>query len=451
MRKTAFLALLMVLAGPSAAAPTGESVAEEVEVKEAGPPPVHQGTPEAEGASETAETPPLSPEKASGEDEGPILNLSEEMKKVLGPWAVVEVLGVAVWQFLAAFVFILLGLVLKKVSDFVMERKMIPLLKRSPWNFDHMLAEAAAKPLGWLFVLGGLAGAVGVMRLPVDPNIRGMVYGIVKVLLAGELLWFLFRIVDVAVQYLAHVAKRTDSKLDDQLVPLLRKALKVTIGVFCGVWVIQMLGYSVSSLIAGLGIGGLAVALALQDTLSNFFGSIFIFLDQPFAVGDLVKMGEIEGTVERIGFRSTRVRAFDATLISIPNKHVADSQVDNWTKRPKRRVLQTVGVTYETTAEEMEAAVADIRALLEADEDVDQEYMVVRFADFGDSSLNVLVLYFTKSTDYAVHMEVRERMNLQIMRALRARGLSIAFPTRTVYFEGDIARAAAGRQTGPGA
>jgi MscS family membrane protein len=371
--------------------------------------------------------------------------ISRFFEEHLGAWASKEVLGVAVWQFLAAFLFILLGLVAKRVSDYVMERKIIPLLKRTPFQFDHLLAEAASKPIGYLLLLGGLGLAVAALRLPTEPNIRDFAYGALKVLLAADVVWFLFRVVDVAVEYLSRMAKRTQSKLDDQLVPLVSKALKVTIGVICGVWVVQLLGYSVSSLLAGLGIGGLAVALALQDSLANFFGSVFIFLDRPFAVGDTVKIGDVTGTVEQIGFRSTRIRTFDATLVAIPNKHVADSGIDNWTRRPTRRVFQSVGVTYETTADQMQQAVAAIRRILEADEGVAPEGVIVRFEDFGASSLDIRVVYFTKAPDYAGYLEARERVNLAIMRALEQLGLSIAFPTQTVYFEGDVARALAGR------
>jgi len=363
----------------------------------------------------------------------------------LGKWASIEVLGVAVWQFLAAFAFILLGLVARKVSDFVMERKVVPFLRRTPFQFDHLLAEAASKPIGLLLLLGGLGLAVAALRLPTDPNVRAFAYGALKVLAAADLVWFLFRLVDVLVGYLTRIAEHTDSKLDDQLVPLVRKALKVTIGVVCGVWVVQLLGYSVSSLLAGLGIGGLAVALALQDTLGNFFGSIFIFLDRPFAVGDMVKVDDVEGVVEHIGFRSTRIRTWPATLVTIPNKHVADVKIDNWSKMPKRRVFQTVGVTYETTADRMEQAVAAVRGILEADEGVDQDFLVVRFSDFGASSLDITVIYFTKAVPYADHLATKERVNLAIMRALAGLGLSIAFPTRTVYFEGDVAKALARR------
>ncbi|HUU31454.1 MAG TPA: mechanosensitive ion channel family protein, partial [Phycisphaerae bacterium] len=367
-------------------------------------------------------------------------------------WARLQVFGVALWQFVAAFGFLLAGLVAKKISDLLFEKTLIPRLRKTRFEFDHLLADAAAKPLGYLLLLGGLAAALWVLTLPTEPtNLRGLAFGALKVLLTADVMWFLFRLVDVLTHYLVRLAGRTESKLDDQLIPLIRKALKITIGLILAVWLIQLLGYSVSSLLAGLGIGGLAVALALQDTLANFFGSVFIFLDRPFSVGDMIRIEGVEGIVEEIGFRSTRIRTWPATLVSIPNKTVASAQIDNWSKMPKRRVRQTVGVTYETTADQMEKAVAAIRRLLETDPGVDQDFIVVRFEDFGASSLNILVYYFTRAVAYADHLETKERINLAVMRALKDLGLSIAFPTRTLYFEGDVARSIASRRPHSGA
>jgi MscS family membrane protein len=447
------LALCVVLACALFAAPplraaeptaTEQQVADEVEVTETG----GEGAPNEPAGQGEEET------VSGNRDADPLIDLSKEAEEHLGTWTTREIIGgIEVWEVLAAFAFILLGLVAKKVSDYVMAHKIVPLLEKTPFEFDNLVAEAAAKPFGWLLALGGLAGAVAVMRLPVDPPVRGFVYGTLKVLLVADVIWFLFRAVDVVVHYLTKAAERTDSKLDDQIVPLIRKALKATIGVFSTVWVIQMLGYNVSSLIAGLGIGGLAVALALQDTLGNFFGSIFIFLDRPFALGDWIKIGDTEGIVEGIGYRSTRIRTWPKSVVSMPNKYVAETTIENWSRMPVRRVFQTVGVTYETTADQMQDAVAAIRGILESDEGVDQEFMVVRFGDFGDSSLDITVYYFTTGVAYADHMETKERVNLAIMRALEERGLSIAFPTRTVYFEGDVAKEMLpeGRGSGDGA
>jgi len=377
-------------------------------------------------------------QEAAGPQEQAPLDLSWYFPR----WAQYQVLGIAVWQFIAAFVFVLLGLVGKRVCDCVAERRVLPLLEKTPWRYDRLLVEAARPPLGYLLLLGGLAGALAVLPLPTEPDVRGFVSAILRGLFAADLAWFLFRLVDVSLRYAEKLAEGTESKLDEQLMPLLRKALKVTIGIVFVVWTLQILGYSVSSLIAGLGIGGLAVALGLQDTLANFFGSVFIFLDRPFVVGDWVKVGDTEGVVEEVGFRTTRLRTWPATVVSIPNKTLASETIDNWSRMPKRRVVQTVGVTYETAPEQIERAVAEIRGLLESDDGVDKEFLVVRFTEFADSSLNLLLYYFTTAVDYAGHLETRERINLAIMRKLRDLGLSIAFPTQTVYLREEARDAA---------
>jgi len=365
----------------------------------------------------------------------------------LGVRALLAQLGLGslpVWGFLGAFVFVLLGFTGKKLSDYLFGTVIVPWLRKTRFVLDHLLAEAASAPAGYMVLLLGFSGAFGVMVLPREPNVHGFAFGALKVLMVADILWFLFRLVDCVEGYLRELAARTESSLDDQMVPMIRKALKATIAVMGFVWVVQLLGYSVSTLLAGLGIGGLAVALAFQDTLANFFGSVFIFLDRPFVVGDWVKIGEAEGFVEEIGFRSTRIRTLPTTLVSIPNKHVADSAIENLSKMPHRRVLQTVGLTYETNAAQMEGAVGAIKELVEADPGVDKETIVVRFQEFGASSLDVLVLYFTTAIPLAEHLETKERVNLAILRKVEGLGLSMAFPTQTVYFEGDIAKSMAG-------
>jgi len=356
-------------------------------------------------------------------------------------WSQREFLGVAAWQFIVAFVLLLLGLVLKKISDFIFEKKIIPRLAKTKLSVDHLVAGAISKPLGNLIFIVFASGALAVLPLPSKPDVSGFAFSLIKILLGADVVWFLFRCVDVLSIYLTKLSERTESALDDQLVPLVRKALKVTILLVCVVWIIQLLGYSVSSLIAGLGIGGLAVALALQDPLTNFFGSIVIFLDRPFVVGDWVVIGDVEGIVEDVGFRTTRIRTWPKTVVSIPNKKVAEADVDNKTRMPIRLVLQEVGVTYETTADQMEAAVASITELLHNDKDIDKENIVVRFTEFADSSLNILVRYFTLPVDFVNHLQVKERINLSIMRILADMGLSIAFPTRSIYLEGGVTEA----------
>jgi len=400
----------------------------------------------AEAAAQQPAAAPSVPDLAAALEEV----LPESPKRLgdfLPAWVRYEFLGVAIWQFIAAFLLVLLGLALRKVSDYVFAKRIIPTLQKTRFNIDHLLSGALAKPLGCVFLLGALALAVWVLALPTEPtNVRAGAFGALKVLLVADVLWLLFRLVDVLATYLTRLAGRTESELDDHLVPLIRKALKVTIGLLLAVWVVQLLGYSVTSLLAGMGIGGLAVALALQDTLGNFFGSIFIFMDRPFTIGDMVRIGDVEGTVEQIGFRTTRIRTWPKTVVCIPNKTVAGTVIDNLSKRPIRRVDQTIGLTYKTTPDAMEQAVAAIAGILAADDGVDDETAIVRFVEFGSSSLNIQMTYFTKAVDKPGYLATRERVNLAVMRAVGDLGLEIAFPTRTVYFEGDLARGMAGQR-----
>ena len=192
-----------------------------------------------------------------------------------------------------------------------------------------------------------------------------------------------------------------------------------------------------------------AFAFAAKDTIANLYGSLALVLDRPFKTGDWIMVGnKVDGDVEEIGMRSTKVRTWPKTVISIPNHVMANEIINNWSRMPKRRVKQIVGVTYETKPDEIEGLVEDLRLLLREDEGVDQDFILVNFTDFAESSLNILVYYFTKSIAWLEHMDVRQRINCKIMRAVESRGLSIAFPTRTVHIEGDIAESLSGRLPG---
>jgi MscS family membrane protein len=215
--------------------------------------------------------------------------------------------------------------------------------------------------------------------------------------------------------------------------------------------IVQNLGYSVGSLLAGLGIGGLAVALAAQDSIANFFGSVVVAMDRPMRVGDFVKISGFTGTIEEVGLRSTRMRTREKTLVTIPNKMMANEIIENFSAISRRRIDQTLGVTYETEPGQMEGILEDLRKLLKEDDGIDQaEQQIVRFNAFGSSSLDILVVYFATTNEFAAALEVRERLNLKMMRAVLARGLSFAFPTQTLYLEGDIARRLADSRARPG-
>jgi MscS family membrane protein len=218
-------------------------------------------------------------------------------------------------------------------------------------------------------------------------------------------------------------------------IPLIKRTLGAFFIIFSILVVCESLGFEVKTFLAGLGIGGLAFALAAQDTIANMFGSFVVVMDQPFYVGEYIRILAHEGTVEEIGLRSTRLRTAQRTQIVIPNKTVAAEVITNYTRMPQRRVDTTLGVTYDSPSEAVRLLLDDVRALLRADPGVHQGQVVVRLADLGDASLRVQILYFTADPDWESHMAVRERVNFGILAAVAARGVSLNYPSPVIRMD----------------
>ncbi|MDQ6974500.1 MAG: mechanosensitive ion channel family protein, partial [Mariprofundaceae bacterium] len=223
--------------------------------------------------------------------------------------------------------------------------------------------------------------------------------------------------------------------LDDQLVPFISKTLKLFLVVTGILVVAQNMGYSISGLIASLGIGGIAVAMAAKDTISNIFGSIMILVDRPFKIGDWVKTSAFEGVVEEIGFRSTRIRTFGKTLVNVPNSQLANMVIENMDARSKRRIKMRIGITYDASPEQVQQAVSAIEKILREHRGVDQSYFLVKFDTFEDSSLSIFLYYFSQSTVWEEYLQVRQEVNIQIMQAIEQLGLEFAFPSMSLYHE----------------
>ncbi len=345
------------------------------------------------------------------------------------------------FQLLMAFAVVLGAFVLRKVLMIMLNRYALRTVRLSETQIGDLFLKALERPLGQGILLLGLYVAVRSFALP--PKLGAGVDAAFSLLLLVLISWLMLRMVGVVTHVLHGWAQRTDTALDDQLVPLVNRAARVAIGILAALLILQNMGYSISGLIAGLGVGGLAVALAAQKTLSDLFGSVMLLSDRPFLVGDWIKSPDenIEGVVERIGFRSTRIRTFEKTLISVPNSRLADFIIDNIARRPMRRVWITVGVTYDTTSARMREAVRRIENVLKQNREVNQDFFLVYFTDFGSSSLDIMVYYFTNTTAWADHMRIREEVNLEIMEVLETLGLSIAFPTRTVHLVDDDGKA----------
>ncbi len=212
----------------------------------------------------------------------------------------------------------------------------------------------------------------------------------------------------------------------------LSKVVLIIVSVFAGLRFI--FNVNITALVASLGIGGLAVALAAQDTLANLLGSFIIYLDSPFKQGDVIEFGETSGTVEHVGFRTTRIRTFNKSLLIVPNKKIVDSILNNITSSIMRRVRFEIGLTYQTSGDQLKNVVQEIKTVIQNHPDTTED-ATVKFVKFGDSSLQILVSYFVKGNDYECMIEVREWINLRIMEIVEKQGCEFAFPSQSLYIK----------------
>lgn len=266
--------------------------------------------------------------------------------------------------------------------------------------------------------------------------------GAVNIFSAVVVVLFAYRLLDVLEHELTKFAKREDNKLDLNFVKLIRVITSVLVVVFGGIYILQAItGKPLNALLAGLGIGGLAVALAAQDTLKNFFGSIMIMMDKPFVVGDRVVVDGVDGPVQDIGFRSTRIRTLTGHLVAVPNEKMARINIENIGRRPSIRRLTNITITYDTPREKVERALTIIREILNNHEGMDPEFPPrVYFNEFNDASLNLMMIYWYFPPNYWDFLDFNERVNLQIMKAFEAEGIEFAFPTTTTYLAQDDRR-----------
>ncbi len=346
----------------------------------------------------------------------------------------------SLWQYIGFFLALAATFVARVLIRHFLDGWLKKMSERTATELDDRLLAALRKPVLFVIIISGFYLALGILTLPTDPmDAPRFIHALFTSLLIVAAAWFLFSAVDVLDLYFKRFTEKTESKLDDQLAPIIRRILRIIVALLALVMIVQNLGYSVGSLLAGLGLGGLAFALAARDSIANMFGSVTIFTDRPFQVGDWIKAGGAEGTVEEVGFRSTRIRTFEKTLITIPNSNIANSAIENMNARNTRRVKITLGLTYDTTADQMEKALEVVREIVRGHPGVDQGYWLVYFTDFGASSLDIFVYYFSKSTVWAEYLEVRQDVNLKIMRKLTEMGLEFAFPSQTVYLKRESA------------
>lgn len=357
-------------------------------------------------------------------------------KDLLPEWIVKHFL----WQYLILLIAVDIIFVIARETDKFLSSIITSLKDLEEKARFCIVLKSTLWPIRLFFITLAVYAVMQILDLP--PSIEKISDRSIAILTTLAVVLFAYSLIDVAVYQLTKYALRDDNQLDLSFVQMFRLITRVIVIIIGSIYLIQVVfGKPMSTLLAGLGIGGLAVALAAQDTLKNFFGSIMIMLDKPFIVGQVVKVEDYHGTVEKIGFRSTRIRTMEGNLVSIPNEKVAVGNVNNITSRPHIRRLTNITITYDTPPDKVDRAVSIIKEILDNHEGMHPDFPPkVFFDEFNDVSLNIKVIYWYYPPEYWNFMAFSEKVNLKILRAFEAEGIEFAFPTTTTYLAQDNKR-----------
>lgn len=342
--------------------------------------------------------------------------------------------GLHLWQHLGILIIITLSFLLHKLLSFLFRR----LLYRgaSQLGYTKLVRPyllPVAKPLSLFVVFVFIMVVFPVLQLPVEVA-RYINYGFRAILPFFATVVF-YKLVDVFSLYLESLAGKGDSSLDNHVIPIIRKVLRVFVVIVGGLFILQNLDINITALLAGISIGGLALALAAQDTLKNFFGSLMIFIDKPFSVGHWITSGDLDGTVEEVGFRSTRIRTFRNSLTYVPNGKLADSTIDNHGLRKYRRFFMHIAITYDTPPDLIEVFVEGLRKIVERHPRTRKDFYIVEFNEMGDFSLKVMFYIFFAVPTWPEELKARHEVLIEIVRLAEKLGIRFAFPTQTLHME----------------
>jgi MscS family membrane protein len=334
-----------------------------------------------------------------------------------------------VQQWSISFLIILGGVVLARTVYWIFGNVAKKVASKTSTRLDDILIDMLEEPIVLALVI--LSMWIGFDRLYFPEGFVIWSHKVFHVLIAINITWLFVRTVDALItEYVVPIAQRTDNTLDDQIILVAKKGLIWIIWILGVIVALNNAGYNVTALLTGLGIGGLALAMAAKDTVANIFGGITIFVDKPFRLGQRIEVGGFDGFVEDIGIRSTRIRTLAGRLVIIPNHKFSDQIVENITVEPTRRVILKVGLTYSTSSARIEEAISHLKKIAVDCEGV-QDESISAFTEFADFSLVITYIYYIKK-EYNI-FETMNEMNLRVLKTFNEHGLEFAFPTRTVY------------------
>ncbi len=373
----------------------------------------------------------------SGQAGAPTPDILEHLVDVILKLFNVTSSGNTATHYAISAVFLVGAILLRRFVTTIFFNQLKKLASRTQTTLDDKLFPAMEAPVATFVMVTGIFAALKVLKL--SPTADVAIGHGSTVAFSLVIFWGLLRAFDAILDHAAEISREKQMGIA-AFMPWIKKSLIAVFVVVGTLLVIQSLGGDVRAILGGLGIGGLAFALAAQDTIANLFGSLVVAIDQPFKIGEVVKIGAHTGTVEDIGLRSTKIRLADKSLVVMPNKMVSSEAILNLSRITQRRVEQVLGLTYDTTPDQLAAIVDDIRGILAAEAEVAPASVLVYFRDLSASSLDVWVVYESQDADAKKGFALKQRMNLAFMRAVAARGLSFAFPTQTVQLAGPVAK-----------
>lgn len=328
-----------------------------------------------------------------------------------------------------ALITALIAVIFAKIAYWVISKIARKFTEKTKGKLDDILINSLEQPVVVAVTLWGFS--IGYQFLTFSKKFDGYMQKAFFLAVAINVTWLLARLVDSLIrEYLIPLTEKTESNFDNQLMPILQKGTRSIIWMMGIIIGLNNAGYDVNALIAGLGIGGIALAMAAKDTISNVFGGMMVFIDKPFRINERIKIDGYDGTVVEIGLRCTRIKTLEGRIVTVPNNKFTGNEVENVTVEPTRKVVLNLGLTYDTKPDRVQFAISQLKEIAANHEFVDENYLV-SFNGFNDSSLNILFIYYIKKEGDILNTQTD--MSLEILSRFNNHNLEFAFPTQTVH------------------
>ena len=342
-----------------------------------------------------------------------------------------SIFGIPFYKWILALLIFLFFLLLRKVFTYFIIKLLKQAVRKTKTKIDDKILKLLIAPTRYLFIVFGVWSSLNILNLEGE-----IIRHFIRSLLIIAVFWTFYNAINIFRTEIYKFSAKFGKELSQEIGNFFIKTLKALIIVLSIVAVLQEWGINVSAFVASLGLGGLAFALAAKDTVANLFGGLTILADKSMKLGDWIKVGSVEGIVEDIGLRTSKIRTFEKSLITVPNSYIANNPIENFSRRQNRRIKMYIGLTYDTPVKVVSNIVKEIREMLINHPRIDKNLtLLVYFDEFGESSLNIFVYTFTDTADWEEYLAIKQDVMFKIMEIVEKNGSSFAFPSESIYIE----------------